>query len=140
MKGPTLVIVFKQTVPLGVSRDDLVLALQKYIDEHLNPAWGCSARLVVADRVGEDDWSLIFADTSDQAQALGYHDLSRAAPRGFVFVKTSQAAGEPVSVTASHELAELLLDPACNLAAYTPRDRWVAARLRPGSRKRHPRQ
>jgi hypothetical protein len=37
-----------------------------------------------------------------------------------VFVKTTLAAGEKVSATASHELAEMLLDPAANLWAQHP--------------------
>jgi hypothetical protein len=129
MKGPTIVLVFEETNTPGIDATNMKAALQEYIDKYLAPAWGVTAQLRLGTKVLPGEWSLIFADDSDQAQALGYHDLDGAAPRGFVFVHTSQQAGEAVSVTASHELAELLLDPGCNLGAYSPRSRWIAREI-----------
>jgi len=37
-------------------------------------------------------------------------------PLSKVFVKSTRAVGQKVSVTACHELAEMLVDPAINLA------------------------
>lgn len=57
-------------------------------------------------------WVLGFFDTADQAGALGYHDLTPdGRPLGKVFVKTTLAAGDLVSVTGSHELLEMMGDP-----------------------------
>ncbi len=63
-------------------------------------------------------WQLVFLDNSDQADALGYHDLTaEGLPLGKVFVKTTMQAGLNWTVTASHELLEMLGDPDVNLAA-----------------------
>ena len=52
------------------------------------------------------------------ANALGYHDLTPdGLPLSKVFVQTTLEAKQKVSVTACHELAEMLVDPAINLAA-----------------------
>lgn len=51
-------------------------------------------------------------DTSDQAGALGYHDLTPAGnPIAKVFAKDDQKYGLSLSVTLSHELLEMLVDP-----------------------------
>lgn len=127
MGAPRIACLFHTTLRLGCEEAQLVAALQSYVNDWLCPAWGASA--LVYDPRGPDggpgDWPLVFADDSDQARALGYHELDGSRPCGFVFVRTSTDAGEPVSVTASHELAELLLDPGCNVAARSPRGRWV---------------
>jgi hypothetical protein len=56
-------------------------------------------------------------DDSDQAGALGYHTLdTKKHPLGFVFAKSDQDAGLSWTVTASHELLEMLGDPYANLS------------------------
>src|SRR5262249_22633336 len=55
-------------------------------------------------------------DDSDQAGALGYHDLTASGqPLGKVFARTDQKYGLDVAVTLSHELIEMLGDPWINL-------------------------
>jgi hypothetical protein len=55
---------------------------------------------------------LAFFDDADQAGALGYHDLSpQGMPFGKIFVKTATQYGYSISVTASHELCEMMADP-----------------------------
>ena len=55
---------------------------------------------------------LIFLDDADQADALGYHELTPdGLPQGKVFVATTLKDGENPTVTASHELLEMLADP-----------------------------
>jgi hypothetical protein len=57
-------------------------------------------------------------DNADQAGALGYHDITPdGLPLGKVFAKTTVDEGGAVSVTASHELLEILGDPDINLIA-----------------------
>jgi hypothetical protein len=54
----------------------------------------------------------------DEASAEGYHDLTfHKQPVSKVFVKASLADDVPVSVTASHELFEMVIDPIANLWA-----------------------
>jgi len=64
---------------------------------------------------------MAFLDDADVANALGYHDLTPdGLPLSKVFVKSTRAVGQKVSVTACHELAEMLVDPAINLCATGP--------------------
>jgi hypothetical protein len=66
-------------------------------------------------------WAVVFLDTADQARALAYHELT---PDGFplskVFVKTIADAGASLTVATSHELVEMLVDPAINLLTTGP--------------------
>ena len=63
-------------------------------------------------------WVLAILDDSDQADALGYHDLTASGmPQGKVFAKTCLEDHESWSVCISHELLEMLADPYLNLCA-----------------------
>lgn len=57
---------------------------------------------------------MVFMDDADAPGALAYHDLDSGLPIAKVFVKTTLAAKESLSVSASHELAEMLVDPGIN--------------------------
>ena len=58
-------------------------------------------------------------DDSDQASALGYHDMtSEGLPLGKVFGTTNLKFGTNWTVTASHELLEMLGDPSINLTVF----------------------
>ena len=64
------------------------------------------------------DWQFMYFDDADTAGALGYHDLTHnGQPISKVFVKTTIKDGEFVSVTACHELFEMVIDPIANLWA-----------------------
>jgi hypothetical protein len=57
-------------------------------------------------------------NSSRELGALGYHDDTPAGmPLSHVFVKTTLDAKESLSVTTSHELAEMLVDAGCQLWA-----------------------
>lgn len=94
----------------------MVSALQKYITNCFAPIWGTPATIVPVDNLIPDSWGLLFIDDADVANALGYHDLT---PEGYplskVFVRVLEQSGESVSVTASHEIAEMLVDPGINM-------------------------
>jgi hypothetical protein len=109
------------TIPLGADMDKLTRALQKAYDQFFLPVWGYRVRLYNVPR-GQSprpwDWQFIYMDDADAAGALGYHDLTvNGQPVSKIFVKTTQKAGELVSVTASHELFEMAIDPLANLWA-----------------------
>jgi len=56
-----------------------------------------------------------------QPGALAYHDLTPdGLPVSKVFVRTTLKDGELVSVSASHELVEMLVDPGINLMTTGP--------------------
>jgi hypothetical protein len=118
---PKIACVNKATVDLGVDFDRLIPALQKFLDEHFVPVWGTPATLVKATKPLAGAWSIVFLDDADAANALGYHDLTKnGLPLSKIFVKTTIADGQKVSVTACHELAEMMVDPAINLWADGP--------------------
>jgi len=99
-----------------------VRALQRQVSGDFAPAWGIDALLHFIPNSGEchpGHWQLPILDDSDQAGALGYHDLSsEGLPIGKVFAKTSVINGTPWSRTASHEVLEMLADPTINLTVF----------------------
>jgi hypothetical protein len=63
-------------------------------------------------------WQIIVMDNPDQADALGYHELtSQGSPLGKVFAKLDLEHGYSWTVTLSHELLEMLADPWVNWCA-----------------------
>lgn len=96
----------------------LTAALQKCYDQFFMPVWGYPVRLYNTAAPQKSDWQFIYLDDADAANALGYHDLTKSGqPISKVFVKTTIADGQLVSVTACHELFEMVIDPIANLWA-----------------------
>src|ERR1700733_14784971 len=100
----------------------VVNALQQQVTNDFRPAWGTDAELTFiptgsSPPVGT--WWLTILDDSDQAGALGYHDLPPdGLPLGKVFAATDLKYGNSWTVTASHELLEMLADPNINLTVF----------------------
>jgi hypothetical protein len=118
---PTIAVFNKATVPLGVDLDKLIVALQVYVDKYVSPIWGTYCKLVKTTGLKAGAWAIVFLDNADQPGALAYHDLTPDGwPISKVFVKTTLANGSLVSVDTSHELVEMLVDPACNMMVTGP--------------------
>jgi hypothetical protein len=108
----------KATVDLGVSFDQLTATLQKCFDLYFLPIWGYPVKLYNTKTPKPSDWRFVYFDDADQAGALGYHDITdKGQPISKVFVKTTLADNQLVSVTACHELFEMVIDPIANLWA-----------------------
>jgi len=92
-----------------------VPALQRQVSEHFAPVWGIDATLYVVPRGAPPPagiWWLVVLDNSDKAGELGYHDITNdGMPIGKVFAETDIRGGFSWTVTASHELLEMLADP-----------------------------
>lgn len=120
-KPPVIACLNRATVDLGVNFDALIAAMQVYVTRYVAPIWGTPATLVKASTYRQGAWAIVFVDDADVDGALAYHDLT---PQGYplakVFVKTTLDNGELVSVSASHELVEMLVDPAINLMSVGP--------------------
>jgi hypothetical protein len=89
-------------------------ALQTQVSRDFAPLWGTDAQLAFVAKGSAPPggaWPLVVLDDSDQAGALGYHESQANTPIGFVFARSDLQAGSQVSVTASHELLEMLADP-----------------------------
>ena len=96
-------------------------AFAKQWNDHLAPVWHvaqCDLRFYSdIKRAPKDAWWLNFLDETDQAEALGYHDLTpQGQPLSKVFVKALKAYGGSPSICASHELCEMAVDPFMNYA------------------------
>lgn len=110
---PTISVYNRATTPLGFDLAAFTAAMQKYVDGPLSSAWGCGAVLKATDGPVAGTWGMVFLDSADVANALAYH-TDEGLPLSKVFVKTILDAGESVTVAATHELAEMLVDPGCN--------------------------
>jgi hypothetical protein len=120
---PTIACFIDKTAktPLGVELGALVAALQLYVNEHVAPVWGTPAKLVKSTGFIKDAWAVVFLDDADQPGALAYHDLTPdGLPLSKVFVRTTIKNGDLVSVSTSHELVEMLVDPAINIMTTGP--------------------
>jgi hypothetical protein len=109
------------TVVTAAELTAAVAALQVQVSRDFGPIYGINANLtVVTDpNVIPSAWLIVVGDDSDQIGALGYHELTAAGqPLGKVFAKTDQGYQLSWTVTASHELLEMLADPWCCLCAY----------------------
>jgi hypothetical protein len=126
--GPvTIACINMASVDLGVPFDKLTAALQKCYDQHFLPIWGYPVTLYNTKAAKPSEWSLVYFDDADVANALGYHDLTKAGqPISKIFVKTTLADNQLVSVTACHELFEMVIDPIANLWAEGPDGREYA--------------
>jgi hypothetical protein len=109
----------ESTVVTDEDAAKVVAALQIQVSRDFYPAWGIDAKLMFAAKgfpMAATDWQIIILDNSDQAEALGYHETSSdGLPIGKVFAKSDIDNGLNWSVTASHELLEMLADPCINL-------------------------
>jgi len=113
---PTVVCVNKATVDLGVDFDKLVPALQDFLDELFVPVWGTPAKLVKTTKPRPGAWHLIFLDHAGSEGADSFHDITYSGmPVAKVFVKPALKSDEVISVTACHELLEMLVDPSATL-------------------------
>lgn len=118
---PKIACFNKATVALGVNFDALIAAMQVYVDKYVGPVWGTPAKLVKSKGFVKGAWAMVFLDDADQPGALAYHDLTPdGLPQSKVFVKTTLENNDLVSVSASHELVEMLVDPAINLMSTGP--------------------
>jgi hypothetical protein len=118
---PDIAIINRSTVLKDDQVAPIVAALQKQVLNDFAPIWGLDARLEFfgsKKKAPKNAWWLTVFDNSDQADALGYHDISPAGkPLGKAFAKSDLDSGLEPSTTISHELLEMLADPDINLAA-----------------------
>ena len=115
-------IINESTVLSDSDVTPVVAALQQQVSNDFLPVWGLDAQLTMVPQGTQPPsgtWWLVILDDSDQAGALGYHDLTPdGLPIGKVFAASDLKAGTSWTVTASHELLEMLADPNINLTVF----------------------
>jgi hypothetical protein len=97
---------------------NIIPALQASAASEFCPAWQIEApTLHLVGRNEQPDpshWKLWFLDEIDEPTALGFHDLANGIPFANVGVNADITSGNEISVTADHELHEMLADPFIN--------------------------
>lgn len=115
---PHIDFVNASTVVTDDEAKKVMAALRTQADKHYRPIWGMGCALRFTKKPNPQNWQLIVLDNSDQAGALGYHDLTPDGKAlGKIFAATDRQYGLAWSVTASHELLEMLGDPYICLTA-----------------------
>ena len=99
-------------------------ALQKQVSEDFGPVWNVDAKLEFAgkDRLRDslpEHWGLILVDDHDQADELGYHDVTTSGLPLATILVANVPAGHDWTHAASHELLEMLADPTADTAVYS---------------------
>ncbi len=91
---------------------------QAYIDDFLASAWDCPATLHFVGRKKKADpkmWWVTFGNRSKDRSALGYHGTQpNGLPYSFIAAADDIRYGYSVTVTATHEISEMLCDPQLN--------------------------
>ena len=122
MPNITVSIINSSTVVADDDVSSAVADLQTQVSRDFAAAWGRDAALAFVpsgSQPASGSWWLAILDNSDQAGALGYHDLTNEGlPLGKIFAGTDKQFGANWTVTASHELLEMLADPDVNLTAF----------------------
>lgn len=119
----TVAIINKSTVLTDANVQAAVPAFQIQVSRDFAPIWATDAQLIFVGKGQQpppDAWQLIVLDDSDQAGALGYHETKLGVPIGFVFARTDIQNNLNWTVTASHELLELLADPYVFSTVFVP--------------------
>lgn len=115
-------VINESTVLTDAEVIPVVATLQQQVSNDFRPVWGIDAELTMIPHgtpAPPATWWLVILDDSDQAGALGYHDLTPdGLPMGKIFAASDLKVGTSWSVTASHELLEMLADPNINLTVF----------------------
>ena len=100
----------------------LTAALQIQVSRDFAPAWGTDATLVFVPKTGTPapgTWWLSILDRTDRLGVAGHHETtSEGLPLAKCFAATDKMFGLKWTVTASHELLEMLSDPYINLTVF----------------------
>jgi hypothetical protein len=119
--NPLIAIKNRSTLLTDNDVMSLIPALQRQVTEHFEPAWGIGAQLVFAKgKVPRHAYQIQVLDVADEEGYIGYHFQEEGYPVASVFAKEDMADDGTISDTLSHEILEMLVDPAVNLYAYRP--------------------
>lgn len=117
MSRVTIAVINESTVLTDAQITPYVVAQQMQVTQDFAPIWGQDATIIQVKK-GQTppagSWWAVILDNSDLAGALGYHDLtSEGLPLAKIFAGTDIQYGNVWTVTASHEVLEMLGDPYC---------------------------
>jgi hypothetical protein len=111
---------------------DIIEAIQIQVRRDFKPAWGIDAELVYAEKGEEypDAYRINIRATAGEEDEgfLGYHFSDNGYPVATIFAEEDLKDDKTISDTLSHEVLEMLVDPACNLYAHRPAEGHRPAR------------
>jgi hypothetical protein len=112
----TIVVKNQANVVSDAQVQAILPALQQQLDKDFCPAWGLGQFhiefRVKSAPIAKGEWQFLFLDKTDDASALGYHDqTANGDPIAYIGVLETINDGVLWSVTASHELLEMALNP-----------------------------
>jgi hypothetical protein len=114
---PDIFVINESTIVNDADLATWTRAVQRQVTEQFEPFWGTPATLHNQPKgtpLPRNEILMVVLDDTDQANALGYHDLGPdGQPMGKVFARTTLTDGSPDSPSRvlSHETLELLVDP-----------------------------
>lgn len=120
---PIIAVVNLATIPLWFDVQKLVNTLQQYINIYIAPVWGMSAKIAYypSGIVPKKAWTMRFINSDSSVPgALAWHTLNRDGfPDLVIPVQTIKDAHDDIGICASHEIAETLVDPSCELGSFS---------------------
>jgi hypothetical protein len=112
---PVIAITNQSSVLTDAEVKAVLPALQHQVTADFRAYWDIDATLIFMDKTAgmvAGWWQIVILDDADQADALGYHELSSVGtPLGKIFARLDKQSGSSWTVTLSHELLEMLGDP-----------------------------
>lgn len=121
MSLPVIAITNASTCLSDEQVEAVLPALQKQVSNEFKAYWDLDCVLNFLPEstpLTAGWWQIVVLDNSDQAGALGYHELTRQGlPLGKIFAKLDLDNGSSWTATLSHELLEMLADPWINWCA-----------------------
>jgi len=112
----TIVVKNRSTIVSDEQIRAVLAALQIQLDRDFCPAWELGGFHLdfrpMSAEIAPGEWQFLFLDRTTDASALGYHDQTvNGDPIAYIGVQETIDAGGEWSVTASHELCEMALNP-----------------------------
>ncbi|HEV7893667.1 MAG TPA: hypothetical protein VGP08_23835 [Pyrinomonadaceae bacterium] len=110
---------------------EIIRALQYQITEHFQPAWGIGATIIYDEGDTYENvyrLNVVQTGTEEDQGFFGYHFSDGGYPVATIFAEEDLKGDKTISDTLSHEILEMLVDPACNLYAHRPADDGRPAR------------
>lgn len=118
MLNPLISLVNASTLVTDEELAAYVSALQFQVTRHLYPFWGVNCALSLVAKGHEpyaNSWPIYVLDDDNGASGdLGYHIDDAGTPSAKIFATEDRKYGCSLSVTISHELLEMLVDPTAN--------------------------
>jgi hypothetical protein len=127
-RNPTIVILNKSRGKIEDAEiERIIKALQRQVNEHFQPVWGIGAELKfkrASAVVPKNCYKIVVYDKARRGDAgfRGYHFQRNGNPVASIFAEEDLIDDKTISDTLSHEVLEMLVDPALNLYAYRPGD------------------